>query len=101
MRKSLDDIPEMVLPDAKYPRPLPAELVPYYVYLLDCGHSIMCVLRQHLAAAQQEGMDQYEGAVPVKYVLEKGYEMIGGYVIVDADYDPAYGLKIPEGYDEF
>ncbi|MCK9324469.1 MAG: hypothetical protein M0P69_03140 [Bacteroidales bacterium] len=99
MRKSLQDIAHMVR-KRTYPGALPEELKPYHAYLLDGGHAIMCVLELHLAEASGQ-MDGYEVPVPVKYVLEKGYRFVGGYVIVEADYDSEIGLTVDDKYSEF
>ena len=98
MRKSLQDIKHMVR-DIPYPQPLPPEIEPYHVYLADAGHSILCVLEMHLEEANGE-MDRYELPVPVKYVRERGYRIQDGYIIVEANYDPFWGLDVGEGYDE-
>ena len=100
MRKSLQDIAHMV---RKYPYPgnLPEELKLYHYYLLDCGHSIMCVLETHLAEAQKTSMDDYEVPVPVKYVLEKGYRFVGQYVVIDAEYSGELGLMVDDKYYEY
>ena len=67
-----------------YPYNLPADLAAYHYYITDVGHSIMCVLQSHLDEAQNNIIDDYEIPVPVKYVLENGYQIIDGYVIVNA-----------------
>jgi hypothetical protein len=100
MRKSLQNIAHMVQ-KRSYPGTLPKELEFYHYYILDSGHSIMCVLEVHLAEAIKIGMDGYEVPVPVKYVLEKGYRIVDGYVIVDAEYDDVLGLVVDEKYSEF
>ena len=99
MRKSLQDIKNLIV-DISYPNTLPVELEPYYVYLKDAGHSILCVLKTHLNNARGQ-MDDYEIPIPVKYVLEKGYELQGDYVIVDAVYDSITGVDIDESYSEY
>lgn len=99
MRKSLEDIAHMVQ-ERPYPGQLPEELKPYHYYLLDSGHSIMCVLEIHLRDAKGN-MDDYEVPVPVKYVLEKGYRIVDQYIIVDAEYSKELGLIIDDGYDEY
>ena len=99
MRKSLKDIKHMVK-DVPYPYIMPDKLLPYHYYLLDAGHSIMCVLKCHLKEAQKD-MDLYEVPVPVKYVLQKGFEIKNGYIIVDANYDSTLGLMVDEKYYEF
>ena len=99
MRKSLQDIAHMAQ-KRPYPGVIPDELKPYHYYLLDCGHSIMSVLELHLAEAEGN-MDDYEVPVPVKYVLEKGYRFVDGYIIIKAEYDPEYGLTVDDKYCEY
>lgn len=99
MRKSLQDIKHMVQIKL-YPKRLPDELIPYHAYLIDSGHSILCVLESMWAEAKSDP-DMYEVAVPVKYVIEKGYRIEEGYVIVDAPYDKMVGLDIKGNYEEF
>ena len=99
MRKSLQDIAHMVQ-NRPYPGHLPDELKPYHYYLLDSGHSIMCILETHMEEAQSS-MDDYEVPVPVKYVIERGYQLVGGYVIVNAEYSSKVGLLVDDIYSEF
>ncbi len=100
MRKSLEDIKHMVR-DIPYPAPLPADITNHQVYLIDSGHSIMCVLAQHWNSEAKVTPDDYEVPVPVKYVLERGYRKHGDYIIVDAPYDRTFGLDVPDEYSEF
>lgn len=100
MRKSLQDIIHMVR-NVPYPKDLPDELKPYNYYVIDGGHSIMCVLEKHLKEIENIDMDMHEVAVPVKYVLEKGYRFVDGYVVVEAPYDQSFGLEVEEGYYEY
>ena len=100
MRKSLQDIKHMVS-HRPYPGQLPEKLKSYHYYISDSGHVIMCVLKAHLAKAQKSGMDEYEIPVPAKYVLEKGYQFVDGYVIVDAEYNRTFGLEVNEKYFEY
>jgi len=99
LRKSLSDIEHMVR-KCPYPGQMPDELQPYHYYILDSGHAIMCVLQVHLKEATGN-MDDYEVPVPVKYVLEKGYRFVDGYVVVDADYSMEIGLIVDDKYTEF
>lgn len=100
MRKSLEDIMHMVS-KKPYHKVMPKELEPYHYFLLDSGHCIMCVLERHLDEAKETCMDDYEIPIPIKYVLEKGYRIINGYIIVDADYDDSFGLNVDVKYYEF
>jgi len=99
MRKSLQDIAHMVQ-RRPYPGQLPAELKPYHYYILDSGHSIMCVLEVHMEEAKGD-MDNYEVPVPVKYVLEKGYRIVDGYIVIEAEYSPDIGLLVDDEYSEY
>jgi hypothetical protein len=99
MRKSLEDIKHMVK-NIPYPGYLPEELKSFHYYISDSGHCIMCVLRCHLEEAEGD-MYMYEVPVPIKYVLEKGYEIVGEHVIVDAEYDEDLGLIVDDKYFEF
>ena len=99
MRRSLEDIAALVAKDY-YPG-LPDELKEFNYTVVDSGHCIMAIPTILLAAAEASGdLDLYECTIPVKYVLEKGYRMYKGHVIVDAEYDSTYGLLIPEKYFE-
>jgi len=100
MRKSIEDIKHMV-GNIPYVTELPTELKPYHVYLTDTGHSILCVLKTHLEKAKQSNMDDYEVLVPVKYVLEKGYDIFNDYIIVDAEYSSELGLLVDGKYSEY
>jgi hypothetical protein len=99
MRKSLEDIKHIVR-EISYPGKLPEELKSYHYYILDSGHCIMCVLECHLIEAK-ENMDEYELPIPVSYVLEKGYKIVDGYVVVKAEYSSTLGLMVDEKYNEF
>lgn len=98
MRNSLEDIKNMVK-KVEY-KGLPEELEPYHYYISDTGHCIMCVLEMHLVEAKGY-MDDYEIPVPVKYVLEKGYRIVEGYIIIDAGYHITLGLDVDEKYTEY
>lgn len=99
-RKSQEDIKHMVS-KRTYTKSVPPELQPYMYYISDSGHCIMCVLQFHLKEAKAKGMDNYEIPVPIKYVLEKGYKIVEGFVVVDARYDSDTGLEINEKYYEY
>lgn len=105
LRKSLEDIAHMVI-NIPYPKPLPKELLEYHYYLLDAGHSIMCILNSHVEEAEKSGsLDSYEIAVPVKYVLSHKYQFletpIDKYILIKGDYDPELGLIVDENNYEF
>lgn len=100
MRRSLEDVKHMVK-DKKYPG-IPEELKEFNYYLVDAGHSIMAIPEALFEDAVQDGdLDMYECAVPVKYVLEKGYKMYEGHVIVETGYDKMLGVDIDGKYYEY
>jgi hypothetical protein len=100
MRKSLKDIKHIVF-KKPYDDIIPKELESYHYYIIDSGHSIMCILECHLKEAKEKGMDDYEVPIPVKYVLENGWKVEGDYIIVDAPYELPYGVMIEEKYYEY
>ncbi|MCG8541871.1 MAG: hypothetical protein MJA82_18310 [Clostridia bacterium] len=99
MRESLKDIKHMVK-NIKY-KELPSELEPYNYYVLDSGHCIMSVLQVHLEEAKESNMDDYEIPLPVRYVLDKGYKFVEGYVVVEAEYSSDFGVVVDEKYYEY
>ena len=84
-----------------YPAPLPDELAPHHVWLLDCGHNIQVVLAQHLA---QAGTDLSNWLVPisVRTVLRLGWTMyLGVPVVSGVPYDDILGAVLPYGETEW
>lgn len=105
MRKSLEHFAGRIQ-EIPYPRPLPVELVPYHAFLSDSGHIICVIPSVLLTKAIASGhLWKYEVAMPVKYVLKKGYTLVEGHdekhVVVDAPYSSNIGVMIPDGYTEF
>ncbi|WP_031539338.1 hypothetical protein [Bacillus sp. MB2021] len=84
-----------------YHSQLPKELDYYYVWLPDCGHSIMCVLSQHIDDARKGEITDYMLPIPVKYVLEKGYIVHPDCIEVKAQYVLPMGLYIDGDYEEW
>lgn len=75
-RSSLEGIPNVT---KDYYKNLPEELVPFNYYFddMETGHVIMAIPKCFLDEALKDGnMDDYECPFPVKWVLEKGYEII-------------------------
>ena len=99
-RKSHQGIEHMVDLARAYPRPLPKELEPFCYYHVDTGFVIMSVLEETKEETKGE-YDEYELGIPVKYVLEKGYELKDGHVFVDAPYNDDFGLDVPDKYTEY
>ena len=101
VRRSLADLPEAAVHKDNY-RGLPQELQEFNYWIVDSGRCVMAVPETLLPEAEAAGdLDLYEVPIPVKYVLEKGYRLYRGHVIVEAGYDPEIGLVIPEGYEEW
>ena len=66
----------------------------------------MIIPRNYLQEAFDENdLDAYEIAIPVKYVLEKGYEHVEGhedYIVGNFDYDPEIQkVDVPPEYYEY
>lgn len=100
LRKSLLGLSHMI--QEKYYPDLPDDLKPFHVWLSDSGHSIMAVPSQFWNETSKNPKDDYEVALPVKYVLEKGYTIRNDYVFVDAPYDPIFGVDLDDDeYQEF
>lgn len=102
LRKSLQDIAFMVR-DVAYPKPLPVALIPLHYYIADGGHCLMAVPRPLLEQALEKGCDMYEVPLPVRYVLEKGWDEIAGTdsICVDVPYHDMMGALVPDGYEEY
>lgn len=99
-RSSLEGIPNVT---KDYYKNLPEELVPFNYYFddMETGHVIMAIPKCFLDEALRDGnMDDYECPFPVKWVLEKGYEIINSHVVCDGAYDDCLGLVIDEQYYE-
>lgn len=82
----------------EYHSPLPDDLAKWYCYTIDGGHSILSIVKIHYA--DEMVFTDYLIPCPVKAVLEKGYEIKNGFVIVDLPYSREIGLDI-EDMDEF
>jgi hypothetical protein len=77
---------------------LPMEVRPWYVYLSDCGHNIVCILARDYQ--EETELTKFLLPVPVKTVL-RDYQIKNGYVVVDLPYNSEEGLLIAEEDDEF
>lgn len=80
-----------------YPGVLPAELVPWHLYLSDAGHSVAVVLDCHWGEQEPE---QKMIAAPVRSVLRAGVQWRNGWPVVDLPYDDDLGLRTPKTDDE-
>lgn len=81
-----------------YPGELPGDLLPYHVYLPDCGHSIMCIPEQFRS---EKTRDNYMVPVAVKWILAHTYTIEDGYVYADVPYSPFIGVSIDDSYYEY
>ena len=90
VRKSVFDMQVITL-DTPYLGGLPPELEKFHYYFSHEGHVLMVIPRNYLKIALESGdLDDYEIQIPVKYVLEKGYEFVEGhldYIVGNFDYD--------------
>lgn len=101
IRKSLVDILPMVSKRPCISLDIPTELEPLHFYISDSGHCIMAIPEQFLKDAQTGSMSDYEIPIPARYVIEKGYEIIDGFAVVDVPYDDNLGVIIDESYTDW
>lgn len=101
IRRSLADLnPKMVKKD-NYPG-LPEVLREFNYYLDDSGHCIMAIPECLLPEAEKNGdLELFEVPVPVKYIIENGCYIYKKHVICDVEYDPIFGMVVPDEYREF
>jgi len=100
MRGSMRDFDPRLYRKIGYPG-LPEELEEYSYYLSDSGYCLMCIPECFEEEAWPGSQDGYELALPTRYVLEKGYRIRDGYLVVDVPYSDEMGAMVPDGYDEF
>ena len=102
LRKSMQDFNPVYVEKRAYHSDIPDELKPLHYYLNgDAGHVIMSVIGKYIDEARASGYDGYEAALPVKYVLEKGYAMENGYCVVDVEYSENAGAVVGSEYYEY
>ncbi len=104
VRKSVFDMQVMTLDNA-YEGYLPEELKKFHYYFAKEGHVLMVIPRNYLDTALETGeLDDYEIQIPVKFVLEKGYEFVEGhlnYIVGNFDYnDELQMVEVPDEYYE-
>jgi hypothetical protein len=94
---------DIVIPDQAYPHPLPPDLAPWYVYLPDSGHSILCFLDGFYDPVSLGTDDAWQQMcpVPVRTVL-RGWRMLESWPIALSgfSYDSARGLLLTDPADE-
>ncbi len=103
IRQSVFDMQVMTL-DNEYPGYLPEELKPFHYCFVREGHVLMVIPRNYVEKALEEGLDDYEIQIPVKYVLEKGYKFLEqnpNYIVGNFDYDDELQrVDVPTEYYE-
>lgn len=101
-KMAIADISYMIDFKKSYHSPLPPEIIDWYCYPLDSGHSILSIVSAHAAKCFAHGENPFLCLVPVpvKTVL-RGFNIIEGFVIVDAEYNQILGLLTPAEDDEF
>lgn len=85
-----------------YYRGLPEELKEFNYYYSDgdTGHVVMAIPKCLLEQAEKNGdLDMFECPIPCKYVLEHGYKVYKGHVVVDVPYG-MFGAEVDNRYFE-
>lgn len=77
---------------------LSEKLKAHAYHIPDMGNDIMAVPKTLLDEAKGKDLFDHEVPIPVNYVLEKGYAIRQGHVIVDAPYALPFGLDVDEEY---
>jgi hypothetical protein len=83
----------------QYHSPLPPRVAEWHYYSAEVGHSVLCLLKAEYAPGLRTL--EYIGwlvQIPVKSVL-RGYEIQGGFVVVDVPYDYNTGVLLVPHYD--
>lgn len=83
---------------------LPEELLPFNYYVPDTGRSIFAVIGEFLDKAitnEEYGVEGYMVALPVRYVLAKGYKMYEEYPVVDVPYNSELGALVSEQFYDY
>ena len=73
--------------DVPYPHPLPADIAPWHCYTRDGGHGILAL---PLESYRNPSLRNKNWVLPinVKTVLRRGYQILDGFVVVDAPIGP-------------
>lgn len=105
IRRSVYDLQGVTL-DVPYPGEMPEELEKFRYCFAREGHVIMIIPQNYLEEAIRENdLDAYEIAIPVKFVLEKGYKFVDGdddHLVGFFDYDPETQMvNVPFDYYEY
>lgn len=81
MRASMKGKENQIVDGKKY-RGLPLDLRPYYVYLKELGHCVLCVPQMYWEMDIQD-FTEYEVPVPINFVMEHVYAMKSGFVFIN------------------
>jgi hypothetical protein len=87
---------DLISLDTEYHLELPDELNKWHVFVMDSGHSILCLLETFIHTVQENKYEDYLLPVPVKSVL-RNYRIENNIVIVNLQYDKKFGLI---GYED-
>ena len=90
---------QWILPGRTYPQPLPDDLLPYYCYTRDGGHSILVVLENEYRPG--DSPIRFVIPAPVKTVLKAGYHLKDGFIWATLPYNNDDGLQAGEEDVEF
>lgn len=101
MRKSLEDIKIAVKKDNYKNLPIELEEYNYFIDDGETGNVIMAIPKCYYEGLDDSELDDYECAVPVKYILEHGYSILRKHVVTDVPYNKDYGIEISEQYYEY
>lgn len=81
MRASLKGKEDQIIEEKKY-RGLPLDLRPYYVYLKELGHCVLCVPQMYWRRGIRD-FTEYEVPIPINFVMNHVYAMKDGFVFVN------------------
>lgn len=87
--------------DRRYPRELPADFLPWHVYLADSGHCVLVLLEGHFDPEKtDEELYGHLCPAPVKAV-RRSYRLFRSFVVVDLEYSETTGLEVSEADVEY
>ena len=92
-------IERWVIPGRSYPSPLPDELLAFYCYTRDGGHSIIVVLENEVLPGEDPA--RFAVPAPVKMVLRSGWIMRQGWPWCQLPYNEDTGLAVSDEDLEF
>lgn len=92
-------IGQWVIPGRQYHSPLPEELLGFYCYTRDGGHSIIVILENEVLPGEEA--TRFAVPAPVRMVIQSGWVMRGGWPWCQLPYDQETGLMVSDGDLEF